>query len=76
MDKKGKFVLVFQNLDHPTTGLNVDIINKDGYEDPYVVDGILTGALTNGMKNRTKRMSHLQRFIGMKQATLMVRFHS
>ena len=75
MDKKWKFVPEFQKLDL-AIGLKVDILNEDGYEDPYIVDGILTGALTDGMKRKTKRMSHLQRLAGMKQTTLMVRFPS
>ena len=49
--KKGKFVPIFQNLDL-AIGLRVDILNEDRYEDPFVVDGILTGALTYGMKIR------------------------
>ena len=43
VDQKEKFVYVFQKLD-PTTGLRVDILNEDGYEDPFLVDGILTGS--------------------------------
>ena len=75
VDKKGKLVSEFQKLDL-ANGLKVDILNENRYEDPYVVDGILTGALTDGMKSKTKRMSHLQRLVGLKQETLMVRFHS
>ena len=56
--KNKKFIPVFQKLD-PAIGLKIDIINEDGYEDPYVVDEILTSVLTNGMKNKIKRMSHL-----------------
>ena len=65
MTKKGKFAPEFQKLD-PITSLRVDILNKDKYEDPFVVDGILEGALTNRMKKKTEGISHLQRFDGMK----------
>ena len=75
VDQKEKFVYVFQKLD-PTTGLRVDILNEDGYEDPFLVDGILARALTDGMTKKTQEMSNLQRLTSMKQASLMVRFHS
>ena len=75
MNKKMKFVPVFQKLNW-ATGLRVDILNEDGYEDPFVVDGILTGPLTDGMKKKTQGMSNLQRLANMKQVVLMVRFHS
>ena len=61
VSKKRKSIPVFQNFD-PATSLKEDIINEDGYEDPYIVNGILTVALIDGIKKRTKRMSHLQRF--------------
>ena len=75
MDKKGKFVPVFQKFNR-ATGLRVEILNEDGYEDLFVVDGILSGPLTDGMKKKTQGMSHLQRLANMKQAVLMERFHS
>ena len=41
MDKKGKFVPEFNKKD-PATRPKMDITNEAGYENPYVVDNILT----------------------------------
>ena len=65
MEKKRKFVPVFQKLDLATS-LKMDILNEDGYKDPFIVDGILTGALTDEMKSKTKRISHQQRLVSIK----------
>ena len=74
LDRRGKFISVFTQIDSAIVQ-RVDIINKDGYNDPNVVYGILTGALTDGMKERARKMLHFQRFIGLKQATLMVKIY-
>ena len=66
MDKKGKFVPEFNKKD-PATRPKMDITNEAGYENPYVVDNILTGALTEGMKKKASKMSHFQRFAGLKK---------
>ena len=58
VEKKIKFIPLFQKLD-PTIDLKVDILNEDGYEDPFVVDGILIGALTDGMKRKIEGTLHL-----------------
>ena len=75
MAKKGKFAPKFQKFD-PIIGRRVDIPNEAGYEDPFVVDGIFSGSLIDGIKKKVEEMSHLQRFSSMKHAKLMVRFHS
>ena len=65
MNKKGKFAPKFQKLDL-ITGLRVNIFNEDRYKNSFVVDGILLGSLTDGMKKKAEGSSHLQNFDSMK----------
>ena len=53
----------------------MDNINEDGYEDPSIVNGILMKALIDEMKEKASKMSHFQRFVGLKLVALMVTFY-